>query len=738
MRPTDPVVVELPTGHEAVRVARRFAVGECTRVGFEELAEDAELVASELVGNAILHTPGALRLTFTASEGGIRLEVLDRSPVPPVRVNADDGAMTGRGLQVVRALARRWGVTPTDEGKVVWAEIAATGGTLPDLEEAELPEFSGGDQARHRVRYHVSLGHVPTALLLDAKAHVDDLVREFALAAAGAEAGMTPAVPAQLAEVIERVVTGFADARQAIKRQAIKGAARGLSYVRLELDLPAEAVAAGEAYLQGLDDADRYCRAARLLTLETPPEHKVFRRWYVDEVIAQLRNAVAGRPPRPTRTFEERLLQEVAAAAQDRQTLRRSARLERLAGALAGALTSEAVAAAVLDEGVTALGAMGGGVLLAGEAPTLTVPGTVGYDEVLVQRLRHESRDAELPAAHAARTGEAIWLESPEERDARFPGLVGLERDTVSMCAVPLEVAGRRIGALRFSFREPRLFDDEERQFVLALAGYTAQAFERAGLHQEQTENSRRLQLGLLPPRLPGIPGVDLAAAYRPLGDGIEVGGDFYDAWPVGEAWAIAIGDVCGTGPEAAAFNALVRYTLRATTRFETDPERVLRTLNATLLDMEIGGPDSERFCTALFGILRVRQDGWEVTVAGGGHPGPLLRRSSGAVEQIELESTLLGIIDDPEIAVVTTTLEEDAVLLLFTDGATEARYAGTFLDTDGLARLLADAGGPAERIVAQLVEGIASFAGGRLLDDLALLAVRPAAVSPPDPPPGS
>ncbi len=60
------------------------------------------------------------------------------------------------------------------------------------------------------------------------------------------------------------------------------------------------------------------------------------------------------------------------------------------------------------------------------------------------------------------------------------------------------------------------------------------------------------------------MPGVDVAALYHPFGDWMDVGGDFYDLWPVRNGgWAIAIGDVTGTGPEAAAVTALVRHTLR-------------------------------------------------------------------------------------------------------------------------------------------------------------------------------
>src|SRR5207237_4441133 len=142
--------------------------------------------------------------------------------------------------------------------------------------------------------------------------------------------------------------------------------------------------------------------------------------------------------------------------------------LYNVAVALAKAVTPEDVASAVLTEGVGALGASGGGMLLADDESRLSVPGTVGYDERTVERLRGEARDAELPAAYALRTGEAVWLETVEQRDASFPAMAGFEPGTVAMCAVPVATPDAVLGAIRFSFSERRLFDEDEQRFVLA------------------------------------------------------------------------------------------------------------------------------------------------------------------------------------------------------------------------------------------------------------------------------
>ena len=164
----------------------------------------------------------------------------------------------------------------------------------------------------------------------------------------------------------------------------------------------------------------------------------------------------------------------------------RATRLQTVTAALAKVAFPGQVAGIAIAEGVAALRAVGGSLLVPSEDQGLRVESSVGYPEELVRRLDEESMDAELPAAFAARTGQPVWLESVADRDDRFPALRGLEPGTVAMCAVPLLLAGEGLGAMRFSFDDNRLFDDAERGFVTALAAQTAQALARARLYDEQ------------------------------------------------------------------------------------------------------------------------------------------------------------------------------------------------------------------------------------------------------------
>ena len=712
---------------DALSSVRATAVRRAGELGRDDLADASALVASELAANAMLHGGGCTGVEMSSIEGGLRVEVRDGSKVPPMLGQPSEESLTGRGLRMVAGLAARWGAEAEPEGKVVWAEITGQRRTLV-VDGNEQDAFAVRDDEwnftdRRERRFHLELGDVPTDLLLAAKSHVDNVVRELTLAAAGARAGQTAEIPPHLRSLVGPVIDRFAQARVAIKRQALAAANRGEVRTRLALDLPASAADAAEEYVKALDEVDAYCRAQRLLTLETPPQHQVFRRWYVEELVRQLRAAAVGRPAPVPQSFEHRLLAELDRVSRAQRAAARVAGLYAVAAALAAAGTPEAVAEAVLNEGVTALGASGGGVLLATDAAELLLPGAVGYDETVVARLQHESRDAELPAAEALRTGQAVWLESRAQRDERFPELAGLEPATVSLCAVPLELPNRRLGALRFSFTMARLFDDDERRFVFALAAQTAQALDRAQLQRARTDVSRRLQRSLLPPTLPRIPGLEVAVVYHPFGDGIDVGGDFYDVWPVGSGqWAIAIGDAAGTGPEAAALTALVRHTLRALTIIGSEPTEVMRTLNTALLDAASDG--NERFCTAIFGLVTTDQR-IEVWLGSGGHPPPIIRRADGRTATVRIDGgSLLGVFTDPDVKSTRVQLGPGDTLVLLTDGVLEARRDGVFFDVGGVERVLATDARSAQAAATALERAVLQHVGGALSDDMAAVVL--------------
>jgi GAF domain-containing protein/anti-sigma regulatory factor (Ser/Thr protein kinase) len=480
----DPVTLVLSNEPHAASLARRLVLDTLAAWDREDLSDGAVLAVSELVTNAVLHGGAPVELELTAVDGGLRLGVRDGSRVIPVRPLATTDNMTGRGIALVEAVASRWGVDQLEDGKRVWCVITAQPmrAATPDPREtadALLADWEDGEDAEPA--YTVALGDVPTDLLIAAKAHVDNLVREFTLASVGQGEADEPALPEDLARLVDTVVHRFAETRLAVKRQAIAAANRGEERTHLTVTLSLSAVAPGEDYLAALDLADSYARDARLLTLETPPQHRVFRRWYVESLVEQVRRAAAGEPPVRPVTFEQRLLDELGTVAAAQRASARAARLQAVTARLASAATDEAVADVVVQAGVAELGAYGGGLLLLKQGD-LVLPGALGYSGTVVELLRTESPAAELPAATAIRAGHAVWVESRRARDETFPALALLEPQTVALCAVPLQGTGGVLGALRFSFDTAQLFDTDERSFIQALAAQTAQALERTAL----------------------------------------------------------------------------------------------------------------------------------------------------------------------------------------------------------------------------------------------------------------
>jgi len=235
---------------------------------------------------------------------------------------------------------------------------------------------------------------------------------------------------------------------------------------------------------------------------------------------------------------------------------------------------------------------------------------------------------------------------------------------------------------------------------------------------------ARTLQKSLLPPDLPAIAGLSLAARYHPAVEGLEVGGDFYDVFRTGRSsWAVVIGDVCGKGAEAASLTGLVRYTIRAAAMQTTRPTRVLATLNQAILRQE--GTLNERFATVAYASVARRGGSTILTVACGGHPPPLLVHPDGEVVAVGATGTLLGALPAPDLHEVTVRLGPHDKVVFHTDGVTEAPGPGGEFGTAGLYALLATCGHlPAMATAARLEEVVLAHQGGVSRDDMAILVL--------------
>jgi PAS domain S-box-containing protein len=296
-----------------------------------------------------------------------------------------------------------------------------------------------------------------------------------------------------------------------------------------------------------------------------------------------------------------------------------------------------------------------------------------------------------------------------------------------SAMLVPMRLRDRVLGVVSFvSSESGRRFDEQDLALAEDLALRAAAAVENARLYETAASIAATLQSSLLPPVLPEIPALEIAAAYRPAGAGLEVGGDFYDVFSTAEdQWYAVVGDVCGKGAEAAAVTALARYTIRAAAVRRRSPSAILRWLSDAMVQQ--ADDDSRRFCTIACVHLDVSRSPARVTVACGGHPLPLVVRADGTTEHVGVPGTLLGLVEHPELQDRTADLHGGDTLVLYTDGLAEAGAPEQVWAPEDLAAAASGtAGAPAATTVRELLAAtVDSVPSAR--DDVAVLALRAA-----------
>ena len=290
---------------------------------------------------------------------------------------------------------------------------------------------------------------------------------------------------------------------------------------------------------------------------------------------------------------------------------------------------------------------------------------------------------------------------------------------------------GFNLGTLCVLDTAPREMTEAEAQTLTDLAAIVMDELElRLQARRALGESANRLhdveglaealQASLLPPAMPAMPGIEIAAKYHPA-NRYEVGGDFYDVFPVGAQWGLVIGDVCGKGPRAAGQASATRYSVRTAALEHSSPAAVLRTVNQTLLALTQGEGDP-RFVTAAFACLMADGDGLAVRLAVGGHPLPTVLRANGEIVALGTPGDVLGVV--PEIDVTDDLIRLDAgdTLVFVTDGVYDSGYP-LRLGQEGFEALLATLVGQSP---AEIVERVHRAVHTGQRDDIAILAITP------------
>jgi sigma-B regulation protein RsbU (phosphoserine phosphatase) len=270
---------------------------------------------------------------------------------------------------------------------------------------------------------------------------------------------------------------------------------------------------------------------------------------------------------------------------------------------------------------------------------------------------------------------------------------------------------------------------EAERKVVKAFAERAGAALGSATLFGKQRAAIDGLETTLHPAELPAVPGVQMAAHYRPAAGPLTVGGDFYDVHPRSDGTLLfLLGDVCGNGPEAAALTGNIRHALGALHLVEREPNRLLDLVNTMLL-----GTGGSRFASLVVGSMTSRgADTMRLALGSGGHPCPLVLRRDGTVEEVVIPGMLVGVTSNARFGQETVELNRGDVCLLYTDGITEARGGPTgdeMFGEERLANLLAgNHGTPIDTLLAKINAAVGEWLGGNDHDDIALLAIQPQA----------
>jgi serine phosphatase RsbU (regulator of sigma subunit) len=349
------------------------------------------------------------------------------------------------------------------------------------------------------------------------------------------------------------------------------------------------------------------------------------------------------------------------------------------------------------------------------------------------------SLTADAGVARVLRTGEAeVYQETPEEllkatarNDEHLAALHAAGFGPLML--LPLRAAGEIVGCLSMGNDEARELTHDDVLLAEELVRRAQVAIEKALLFRERTEVARALQASLLPPSLPAIPGLDLAARYVPLGAGAEVGGDFYDLFPVSpDSWLVVMGDVSGKGAYAASISGLARHVIRAAAIADATPSRLLEHFNDVL--WRVGNdvlPDADadaeepRFCTLFVALVRPRPGSIDLTLASAGHPLPLVIRGDD-VGDVGVPGPVAGVVETADYTDVATTLTAGETMVVFTDGVSERRRGQSFFGDGAFEAVLASNGDAAAEVLAGVIEkSVTEFGDGQLTDDLALLVLR-------------
>lgn len=722
---------DFPPTPETAAAAREFIHDTLLSWGVPGPFDDVILLVSELVTNAVIHARSSLEVTARRREGSTEVMVTDSTPeraVPqagPLAVETspptEDDREGGLGLALASAIASSWGVSYGRNDKAVWFRLDDSPGEPPSLESPQVRQ----GQARS----------------LQPQAQTRPQPEAWSALDAALAARLT--LPQLLERTVEHATTALngdaayialatSDETMWEVRTAAGLTSEGEPWrplrIRTEEAFPSAAPEPGAM----INDDLMIARASRGRLAQAGMRSLVTAPLIVDGRVTGLLG-VASRRPRHFGPAAAKRLQEgtdlialpVERARLAEVELARRASLSFLAEAsdlLAGTMDEQmtgALAAQLITSRLGRWCAIHSTNDVGMSRLTHVVHSDENYNDVLRTLLNT------LPPREQ-REPQSLWSPADLAREGMDDQFV---RDLARgpAISIPLVAHGRALGRMTIGKNDTDAFTREEVDIADDLSRRVASAMESARLHEKQSAMSEALQHSLLPPKEkePVIPGVDHAVFYRPADEKNVVGGDFYDVFAAGGRWCFAIGDVCGTGPEAAAITGLARHTLRALAKEGFSPSHIMHRLNLAILDENT----STRFLTMLYGEMTPSADesgGMRVRMVSAGHPLPLRLNQKGEVSDFGASQPLLGAFEDVVFSTESVDIRPGEVVLAVTDGVTERRSNSDMLGDEGLMEIFSNAAGlSAQAVISRIDRELEEYAPGGHSDDTAMLVLR-------------
>jgi anti-sigma regulatory factor (Ser/Thr protein kinase) len=346
-----------------------------------------------------------------------------------------------------------------------------------------------------------------------------------------------------------------------------------------------------------------------------------------------------------------------------------------LSAVLADALTTDDVSRATLATVLEVPGVTRAGIGLKTAGGRQLQFASTDDESLTANRVRWCLIDAyaDVPLNDAVRYGKDVFVTTPEQLDATYPGVGGRQRQlgTESLTALVLATDTDTLGALLVCFGERQPFDTRQRWWLNAFATQVTQALalRDSRAYRARHTNADQLQRSLMPRSLPDIDGLELGSFYRSGGLNADVGGDWYDVLhlPDGSV-AVAVGDVMGKGTAAAVVMSEMRAALRAYATLDAAPGLVLERMDSFVGAQSV----AEQLVTLVYAV--VSADRSTATVALAGHPPPLLLDGEDHVTVLpEGEGSALGVGAGPWTE-TTVELRPGRALVFYSNGLVESR----------------------------------------------------------------